>query len=61
MLGGRGQWAAYVYKKKIYYDALHFHIGSLKLTFSKYSFGREGGGHKKEYSVYAFDNVDNSG
>ena len=22
--------------------------------------GREGGGHKNEYSVYAFDNVDNN-
>ena len=28
----------------------------LKSTFSKYSFGREGVGHKKEYSVYALDN-----
>ena len=29
------------------YDALHFHTGSVKSTFSKYYFGREGGGHKK--------------
>ena len=29
------------------YDALHFHTGSIKSTFSKYSFGREGEGHKK--------------
>ena len=29
-------------------------------TFSKYSFGRDGV-TKKEYSVYALDNVDNSG
>ena len=29
------------------YDALHLHTGSVKSTFSKYSFGREGGGHKK--------------
>ena len=29
------------------YDALHFDTGSVKSTFSKYSFGREGGGHKK--------------
>ena len=29
------------------YDALHFHMGLVKSTFSKYSFGREGGGHKK--------------
>ena len=27
----------------------------------KYSFGSEGGDHKKEYSAYALDNVDNSG
>ena len=42
----------------VYFDALHFHTCSPKSTFSKYSFGREGGGHQKEYSVYAFDNVD---
>ena len=36
--------------------------GSSKSTFSKYSFGRERGGHKNStYSVYAFDNVDNYG
>ena len=29
------------------YDALHFHTGSLKSTFSKYSFGREEGSYKK--------------
>ena len=34
--------------------------GSPKSTFSKYSFGREGV-TKKEYSLYAFDNVDNYG
>ena len=28
--------------------------------YSKYSFGREGEGHKKEYYVYALDYVDNS-
>ena len=28
---------------------------------TQYSFGREGGGPKKEYSVYAFENVDNYG
>ena len=26
---------------------------ALKSTFSKYAFGREGGGHLKEYSMYA--------
>ena len=43
------------------YDALHFHTGVAKINISKNSFVREGGGHKKEYSVYAFDNVDNYG
>ena len=32
-----------------------------KSTFSKYSFGREGEGHSKEYPGYALDDVDNSG
>ena len=42
--------------------ALHLYMGSLKSTFSKYSFGREEGkGLQNEYSVYAFDNVDNYG
>ena len=44
--GGGGQWSQYAYKL-FDYDALHFHTGSVKSTFSKYSFGREGGGHKK--------------
>ena len=34
--------------------------GRSKSTFSKYSFGRDGG-HKTEYPVQAFENVDNSG
>ena len=33
-------------------------IGCLKITFSKYYFGREGEGHNKGY---ALDNVNNSG
>ena len=33
--------------------------GPSKSIFSKYYFGREGVA-KKDYSVYAFDNVDNS-
>ena len=37
--------------KNVDYDALHMHTGSLKITFSKYSFGMEGGGHKKEYCL----------
>ena len=39
---------------------MHLYTGSLKSTFSKYSFGREGQ-PQKEYSLYAFDNVDNYG
>ena len=38
-----------------------FEKGSQNQYHSKYSFDREGGGHKKEYAVYAFANVDNSG
>ncbi len=44
--GGGGQCSPYAYKM-FDYDALHFHTGSVKSTFSKYSFCREGGGHKK--------------
>ena len=41
------------------YNALHFRTGSLKInTFKVRECGR---GSQKEYSVYAFDNVDNSG
>ena len=58
--GGGGQWPPYAFLN-VDYDALHFHTGSVKSTFSKYSFVREGGGHKKECSVYDFDNVDNYG
>ena len=47
--------------KNVVYGALRFSQGVSKSTFSKYSLGREGGGHKKEHSVYALDNVDNSG
>ena len=46
MLGGGGQRSLYAYIM-FDYDALHFHMGSVKSTFSKYSCGREGGGHKK--------------
>ena len=45
----------------IIFTSVWYIEGVSKSTFSKYSFGREGGGHKEEYSVYAFDNVDNSG
>ena len=63
--------------KNVYYGALYFHTGLLKINnLSKYFLGgregegREGGeegrrggreGLQIEYSVYAFDNVDNSG
>ena len=43
--GGRGSMAT-VRFLNVDYDALHFHTGSVKSTFSKYSFVREGGGHK---------------
>ena len=45
------------------YDALHFRAGVAKINILKVLFwegGREGC-HKKEYSVYAFDNVDTYG
>ena len=45
---------------KVDCGALHFHTGSLKINIFKVLFS-EGGGHKKEYSVYAFDSVDTSG
>ena len=35
--------------------------GHFESTFSKYAFGRGGGGHKKEYAVYARENDDNYG
>ena len=46
--------------KNVDYDALHMHTGSLKINIFKVLFW-EGGGHIKEYSVYAFDNFDNYG
>ena len=50
MLGGGGQWSPYAYIM-FDYDALHFHMGSVKSTFSKYSFGREGGVTKRVLCV----------
>ena len=47
--------------KNIDYDALHFHTMSLKINIFKVFFWEGGSGSQKEYSVYAFDNVDNSG
>ena len=43
------------------YDALHFHKKSLKIYIFKVLFLVGGRGSQKEYSVYAIDNVDNSG
>ena len=39
----------------------HSDMGYSESTFSKYAFGRGGGGHKKEYAVYARENDDNYG
>ena len=36
-------------------------ISNVASTFSKYAFGRGGGGHKKEYAVYTRENDDNYG
>ena len=36
-------------------------MGYSESTFSKYAYGMGGGGHKKEYAVYARENDDNSG
>ena len=47
--------------KNVDYDALHMHAGSLKINIFKVLFWKGGRGHKKEFSVYAFDNVDNYG
>ena len=47
--------------KNVDYDALPFPRGSLKINIFKVLFWEGGKGHKKEYSVYAFDNVDNYG
>ena len=45
----------------VYYDALHFHAGLLKMNIFKVLFSG-GRGSQKEYSVYAYiNNVDNSG
>ena len=42
------------------YDAMHFHMGSLKINIFR-ALCREGGrGSQKNYSGYAFDNVDDS-
>ena len=48
--------------KNAVYGALRFlERVSKSINHSKYTFGREGGGDKTDYSLYAFANVDNSG
>ena len=48
--------------KNVDYDALHLHTGSVTINIFKVLFWKvREGVTKKEYSVYAFDNVDNSG
>ena len=59
MLGG-GVNGRCMLVKNVDYDALHFHAGSLKINIFKVLFLEGGRGHKKEYSMYAFDDVDNS-
>ena len=49
-LRGGGQWPPYAFKN-VDYDALHFYTGSVKSTFSKYYFGREGGVTKRVLCV----------
>ena len=43
------------------YDAFHFHTGLLKINILKVLFWEGGRVSQKEYSVYAFHNVDNYG
>ena len=59
--GRRGSMAAVCFKTNDKScNALDFHTGSLKINIFKVRFW-EGEGHKKQYSVYPLDNVDNSG
>ena len=51
--GGGGQWSPCTFQN-VDYEALHFHTGVAKINILKYIFGREGGGHKNEYSMYRF-------
>ena len=46
--------------KRLFMTHGHFDMGYSESTFSKYAFGR-GGGNKKEYTVHARENNDNSG
>ena len=46
---------------RTYFERRFMTYGHFESTFSKYAFGRGGGGHKKEYAVYARENDDNYG
>ena len=57
---GGGWVAVYFLKTSIMIICIFIRI--VKINFAKYSFGKEGAVHtQNEYSVYAFENVDNSG
>ena len=59
--GGGGQWPLYAFLN-VDCDGLYIHMESLKIYIFKVHCTLLGGrGHKKECSVYAFDNVNNSG
>ena len=49
-MGGGGNGGRTLFKN-VDCDAVHFHTGSLKSNFSKYSFGRAERGHKRESCV----------
>ena len=60
--GGGGVNCRSTFKKNIDYGALHFQTGLLKINISKVLFWQGGrGSQKKEYSTYAFVNVNNPG
>ena len=46
---------------RTYFERRFMIHGHFESTFSKYAFGRGGGGHKKEYAVYARENDDKYG
>ena len=46
---------------RTYFERRFMTNGHFESTFSTYAFGRGGGGHKKEYAVYARENDDNYG
>ena len=60
-VGGGGINGRCMLFKNVDYDALHMHTGSLKINIFKELFWEGGKGSQKDYSEYAFDNVDNYG